>query len=109
MSNLIDTLRSAVEQLPASHQPANVTDTIGLVGSLIAYVEHGAENFLSAVEHGNLASLYKDAEQIAAEATEPASLDEANARIAALEQQLAAAQAVAQRTTVTSEVPAVGA
>jgi hypothetical protein len=109
MSNLIDTLRSAVEQLPASHQPANVTDAIGLVGSLIAYVEHGAENFVSAVEHGNVASLYKDAEQLAAGATEPASIDEAYAEIASLKQQLAAAQAVAQLTTVTSSVPAVGA
>lgn len=42
--------------------PANATDAIELLGGLIAFTEHGAEKFLSAVEHGNVAELYKDAE-----------------------------------------------
>jgi hypothetical protein len=98
--NLIDTLRKAVDDIPPSHQPANVTDAIGLVGSLIAFAEHGAEKFVNAVEHGNVADLYKDAETLEAEAAAPKNLEDANAQIAALEAQLAAARGVANQTTV---------
>ena len=98
--NLIDTLRTAVADIPSSHQPANVTDAIGLVGSLIAYTEHGAEKFVGAVEHGNVADLYKDAQQLEDKLAAPATLADAEAQIAALRQQLATAQGVAQHTTV---------
>lgn len=98
--NLIDTLRKAVDDIPPSHQPANVTDAIGLVGSLIAYAEHGAEKFVNAVENGNVADLYKDAETLEAEAAAPKSLEDATAEIQALRAQLAAAQGVNQQTTV---------
>lgn len=98
--NLIDTLRKAVDDIPPSHQPANVTDAIGLVGSLIAYAEHGAEKFVNAVENGNVADLYKDAETLEAEASAPKSLEDATAEIQALKAQLAAAQGVSQQTTV---------
>jgi hypothetical protein len=98
--NLIDTLRKAVDDIPPSHQPANITDAVGLLGALIGYAEHGAEKFLAAVEHGNVADLYKGAETLVADAGEAAALNDANARIAALEAQLAAARGVAERTTV---------
>lgn len=100
MTNLIDELRAAVSDIPASHQPSNVTDAIGLVGSLIAYAEHGADKFLAAVKDGNVADLWKDAEQLEADAAAPKSLEDAEAQIAALRQQLATQQAVNQKTTV---------
>ena len=104
--NLIDTLRKAVDDIPPSHQPANVTDAIGLVGSLIAYAEHGAEKFIGAVENGNVADLYKDAVQLEADKQAATNLEDANAKIAALEAQLAAARGVAQQTTVGPVQPA---
>lgn len=106
--NLIDTLRKAVDDIPPSHQPANVTDAVGLLGSLIAYAEHGAEKFLAAVEHGNVADLYKEAEQLEAEKQAATNLEDANAEIAQLRSQLAAAQGVAQQTTVGPVQPAAG-
>jgi hypothetical protein len=98
--NLIDTLRKAVDDIPPSHQPANVTDAIGLVGALIAAAEHGTEKLVNAVEHGNVADLWKDAETLEAEAAAPKNLEDAAAEIQALRAQLAAAQGVTQQTTV---------
>lgn len=98
--SLIDTLRAAVDDIPSSHQPANATDAIGLVGSVIAYLEHGAEKFVSAVETGGVAGLYKDAETLEAEVQAGKSADELQAEVASLKAQLAAAQGVANQTTV---------
>src|SRR5215469_17260353 len=98
--SLIDTLRTAIDDIPPSHQPANAADAVGLLGSVIAYLEHGAEKFVSAVEHGNVADLWKDAETLAAEAAQPKTLEEAQTEIAQLQAQLAAAQGATNRTTV---------
>ena len=75
-----------------------MTDAVELVGGLIAYVEHGAEKFEQAIKDGKVADLYKSPEQLAA--APAATLDEANAEIAALKQQLANQQAVASQTQV---------
>lgn len=103
--SLIDTLRTAVDDLPPSHQPANVTDAIGIVGSLIAYLEHGAEKFVHAVETGGVAGLYKDAETLEAEAQAGKSAEELQAEVEQLKAQLAAKQGVANQTTVGTVTP----